>query len=299
MQHGFAGIAETGTLMLPCAPERPTTLNLLADTAIVVLRASPHRRRLRGSLGPAARRDCGGMPRNVMLVTGPSRSADIEQTLELGAHGPRRLHVVLVRTIPPRDKPSLHGVAAPHPSDRGRPRAMGELRQPHQAARRPRRRRAGAGSPTLRAAGRGDADGPRLPHAPSATLAPLADRHTAGGVDSATWHRFRTGKLPAARTLDLHGHTAQRAFHALAAFLRVAHAEGLRCVEVVTGQGGVLRRELPLWLNLPELRGGAGRRPPARRQPRLGATAAAARAMMAGSGPAMTVEERACAREYP
>jgi L-lactate dehydrogenase complex protein LldG len=36
------------------------------------------------------------MPRNVMLVTGPSRSADIEQTLELGAHGPRRLHVLLV-----------------------------------------------------------------------------------------------------------------------------------------------------------------------------------------------------------
>ena len=36
------------------------------------------------------------MPRNVMLVTGPSRSADIEQTLEFGAHGPRRLHVVLV-----------------------------------------------------------------------------------------------------------------------------------------------------------------------------------------------------------
>ena len=42
------------------------------------------------------RAEVGGMPRNVMLVTGPSRSADIEQTLELGAHGPRRLHVVLV-----------------------------------------------------------------------------------------------------------------------------------------------------------------------------------------------------------
>ena len=40
VQHGFAGIAETGTLMLPSAPERPTTLNLLADTAVVVLRAS-------------------------------------------------------------------------------------------------------------------------------------------------------------------------------------------------------------------------------------------------------------------
>jgi L-lactate dehydrogenase complex protein LldG len=42
------------------------------------------------------RGELGAMPRNVMLVTGPSRSADIEQTLELGAHGPRRLHVVLV-----------------------------------------------------------------------------------------------------------------------------------------------------------------------------------------------------------
>jgi DNA-nicking Smr family endonuclease len=86
-------------------------------------------------------------------------------------------------------------------------------------------------------------------------LAPLSIGAHPGGVDSATWHRFRTGKLPAARTLDLHGHTAQRAFQSLATFLRSAHAEGLRCVEVVTGQGGVLRRELPLWLNLPELRG--------------------------------------------
>jgi L-lactate dehydrogenase complex protein LldG len=95
MQHGFAGIAETGTLMLPSAPERPTTLNLLSDTAIVVLRASA----MVGAYEEAwdkLRAEVGAMPRNVMLVTGPSRSADIEQTLELGAHGPRRLHVVLV-----------------------------------------------------------------------------------------------------------------------------------------------------------------------------------------------------------
>ena len=92
--HGFAGIAETGTLMLPSAPERPTTLNLLADTAVVVLRAS----RVVGAYEEAwdMLRAAGAMPRNVMLVTGPSRSADIEQTLELGAHGPRRLHVLLV-----------------------------------------------------------------------------------------------------------------------------------------------------------------------------------------------------------
>jgi len=94
LQHAFAGIAETGTLMLPSAPQTPTTLNLLADTAIVLLRAS----RLVGAYEEAwdiLRSEFGTMPRNIMLVTGPSRSADIEQTLELGAHGPRRLHVVL------------------------------------------------------------------------------------------------------------------------------------------------------------------------------------------------------------
>lgn len=95
VQHGFAGIAETGTLMLPSAPERPVTLNLLADTAIVVLRANA----VVGAYEEAwdrLRAEVGAMPRNVMLVTGPSRSADIEQALELGAHGPRRLHIVLV-----------------------------------------------------------------------------------------------------------------------------------------------------------------------------------------------------------
>jgi DNA-nicking Smr family endonuclease len=80
-----------------------------------------------------------------------------------------------------------------------------------------------------------------------------------GGLDSATWQRFRTGKLQAIRKLDLHGMTAQRAFHALVAFLRTAHADQVRCVEVITGRGsgetgGVIRREFPLWLNLPDIR---------------------------------------------
>lgn len=105
VQHGFAGIAETGTLMLPSDPARPTTLNILAETEIVVLRAS----RIHGAYEEAwdtLRRErtdpvTGGfMPRNVMLVTGPSRSADIEQTLELGAHGPRRLHIILLDDDP-------------------------------------------------------------------------------------------------------------------------------------------------------------------------------------------------------
>jgi L-lactate dehydrogenase complex protein LldG len=95
VQHGFAGIAETGTLMLPGGPERPVTLNLLAETEVVVLRASA----VVGAYEEGwdrLRAEIGDMPRNVMFITGPSRSADIEQTLELGAHGPRRLHVVLI-----------------------------------------------------------------------------------------------------------------------------------------------------------------------------------------------------------
>ncbi len=105
VQHGFVGVAETGTLMLPVSPQRPTTLNLLPDTEIVVLKVSrivagfedawDH---LRAENHDA--RTGGFMPRNVMFVTGPSRSADIEQTLELGAHGPRRLHIVLVDDDP-------------------------------------------------------------------------------------------------------------------------------------------------------------------------------------------------------
>ena len=100
---------------------------------------------------------------------------------------------------------------------------------------------------------------PKAPPSPRRTTEPVAIGSPPPGVDKATWQRFRTGKLAAARTLDLHGRTAQRAYHALEAFLRGAHGDRLRCVEVITGrgtgeEGGVLRRELPLWLNLAQLR---------------------------------------------
>jgi L-lactate dehydrogenase complex protein LldG len=104
LQSAFAAVAETGTLMLPSDSIRPTTLNLLPDVAMVLVRAS----RIVGAYEEAwdllrNRKDSltgGFMPRNVMLVTGPSRSADIEQTLELGAHGPRMLHILLVDDDP-------------------------------------------------------------------------------------------------------------------------------------------------------------------------------------------------------
>ena len=91
------------------------------------------------------------------------------------------------------------------------------------------------------------------------TAAPLAVGTQPGGIDRATWHRFQSGRLTTGRTLDLHGMTAQRAHHALVAFLRTAHADQVRCVEVVTGRGsgengGVIRREFPHWLNLPDIR---------------------------------------------
>jgi DNA-nicking Smr family endonuclease len=106
---------------------------------------------------------------------------------------------------------------------------------------------------------------PRVAHAATKPAAPrkqtsaLAVGDQPGGIDKATWQRFRTGKLVATRRLDLHGMTAQRAFHALVSFLHAAHAEHVRCVEVVTGRGtgetgGVIRREFPHWLNLPEIR---------------------------------------------
>ena len=96
----FAGIAETGTLMLLSGADSPTRNNFLPDTHIVVMRGKQvaasyeegwtRLRQARGADGGAA------MPRTVNFITGPSLTADIEQHLELGAHGPRRLHIILL-----------------------------------------------------------------------------------------------------------------------------------------------------------------------------------------------------------
>jgi L-lactate dehydrogenase complex protein LldG len=97
LSHAFGGVAETGTLVLVSGPENPSTLNFLPDNHVVVVRAEDLEgdyeevwSRIRFAYGK------GEMPRTVNYVTGPSRSADIEQTLLLGAHGPRRLHIVVV-----------------------------------------------------------------------------------------------------------------------------------------------------------------------------------------------------------
>lgn len=104
---------------------------------------------------------------------------------------------------------------------------------------------------------------PTVPARPAALVTSRLSFLTVGvqppGLDAGTWSRLRMGKILPSRTLDLHGRSAQQAFHSLRAFLEAAVIDRLRCVEVITGrgsgpEGGVIRRELPMWLNLPNLR---------------------------------------------
>ena len=89
------GIAETGTLMLASGETRPTSLNFLPDYHIVVLRRDQLVTRMEDAWD-GLRQQFSGMPRTVNFISGPSKTADVEQTVEYGAHGPRCLHVVMV-----------------------------------------------------------------------------------------------------------------------------------------------------------------------------------------------------------
>ncbi|MFL5260376.1 MAG: lactate utilization protein C [Hyphomicrobiales bacterium] len=98
LSHAFAAAAESGTVILTSGPENPTTLNFLPEMHIVVLEAQhlygnyeEAWTRLREAYGP------GRMPRAVNMISGPSRTADIEQTIVRPAHGPKNMHVIIVR----------------------------------------------------------------------------------------------------------------------------------------------------------------------------------------------------------
>lgn len=91
----FCAVAETGTLMLCSAPEHPATVSLLPETHIAIVPAS----RIVAGMEEAwslARNELGTLPRAVNFISGPSRTGDIEQTIVLGAHGPYRVHQVIV-----------------------------------------------------------------------------------------------------------------------------------------------------------------------------------------------------------
>jgi len=98
VSYAFGGVAETGTLVMLSGADNPTTLNFLPDHHLVVI----DERDIAGDYESVwdRIRECFGelkMPRVVNWITGPSRSGDIEQTHLLGAHGPRSLHVLIVR----------------------------------------------------------------------------------------------------------------------------------------------------------------------------------------------------------
>ena len=97
LSHAIAGVAETGTLVLTSGPDNPTTLNYLPENHLVVVRAADIVgsyeeiwTKVRSVHGEAQ------MPRAVNFISGPSRTADIEQQLVMGAHGPRRVLVMIV-----------------------------------------------------------------------------------------------------------------------------------------------------------------------------------------------------------
>ncbi len=81
--------------MLCAAPDHPATVSLLPETHIALVPAS----RIVPGMEEAwalARAELGTLPRAVNFISGPSRTGDIEQTIVLGAHGPYRVHLVMI-----------------------------------------------------------------------------------------------------------------------------------------------------------------------------------------------------------
>ncbi len=93
----FCAVAETGSVVLLSSEESPTSLNFLPDVHIVIVdmkQLVPHYEDVWEKL-----RVFGEVPRAINFITGPSKTADVEQTLQIGAHGPRNLHVLLVSDL--------------------------------------------------------------------------------------------------------------------------------------------------------------------------------------------------------
>jgi len=98
LTRAVLGVAETGSLVFASGPDNPVTLNFLGETHFAVVAAGDIKagyEEVWAALGEQGTRS-----RTVNFVTGPSRSADIGQTLQLGAHGPVAVHVFIVDGAP-------------------------------------------------------------------------------------------------------------------------------------------------------------------------------------------------------
>jgi L-lactate dehydrogenase complex protein LldG len=91
----FCAIAETGTLMLLSGSETYASAALLPETHIAVIPVSRIVRSMEDAFA-LAKKERGELPRATNFISGPSRTGDIEQTIVLGAHGPYRVHLILV-----------------------------------------------------------------------------------------------------------------------------------------------------------------------------------------------------------
>jgi L-lactate dehydrogenase complex protein LldG len=91
----LGGIAETGTLVLWPNGDEPRLLSLLPPIHVALVRASEVVDNLAGLI--RAKGWAGAMPTNAVLISGPSKTADIEQTLAYGVHGPKELIVLVIR----------------------------------------------------------------------------------------------------------------------------------------------------------------------------------------------------------
>jgi L-lactate dehydrogenase complex protein LldG len=91
----FCAIAETGTLVFASSADSPSATFLLPETHVAVVRAAQVVAGMEDAFA-RLREERTEMPRALNLVSGPSRTGDIEQTIVLGAHGPRRVHIVVV-----------------------------------------------------------------------------------------------------------------------------------------------------------------------------------------------------------
>ena len=88
------GIAETGSLILWPNEDEPRLMSLVPPVHIAVLRASELYTTFHEAM--KAQNWAAGMPTNALLISGPSKTADIEQTLAYGVHGPKELIVLII-----------------------------------------------------------------------------------------------------------------------------------------------------------------------------------------------------------